>query len=59
MLIRFLLPSITMVVLLMLGYQRRWVWRLEWDTLSPTSGSFPHNSHFNDFSFFDYDFVLM
>jgi hypothetical protein len=51
MLTRFLLPSMMMVVLLILGNQRRWVWRLEWDILSPTIGSFPHNSHFNAFSF--------
>jgi hypothetical protein len=51
MLTRFFLPSITTVALVILGIQRLAVWRLEWETLSPTIGSLPHNSHFNAFSF--------
>jgi hypothetical protein len=42
---------VTMVVVLRFGSQRRLVWRLEWETLFPNCGPFPHNSHFNVFSF--------
>ncbi len=48
---RFLLPLVTMEVVLMLGDHCRLVWRFEWDTLLPNIGPFPHNSHFTGFSF--------
>ena len=55
---RFLLPFVTIVVVWRLGSQRRLVWRLEWDTLCPNCGPFPHNSHFNFFSFDSGDLIL-
>lgn len=45
--IRFRFPSTSRVTGWIFGTQRRLVRRLEWLTLCPNWGNFPHISHFN------------